>query len=192
MWGTKLKTFCLSLSLIYFWWMCWFLYYFQVFHLPMSYPGDESKRFQCPECGRTYASQAGIGEHIKTHQGVYRCRCPECHKGFTSNKTMKEHLTSHTNINYFKCDYCGQDFRYHYKMRRHMKTECRGQQQQQLAGNSIEIPDDTILMQCSVLGNQALWCAIMSALYLEIYEFFSQWYRLFQCSLCRTQCKDKM
>lgn len=79
-----------------------------------------AKRFSCPLCAKLYTAPASLQEHIRTHQGLYRCRCPECDKGFTSSKTMKEHLTSHTQINYFKCKLCESDFRYHYRLKYHM------------------------------------------------------------------------
>ncbi|XP_051720368.1 zinc finger protein 1035 [Ctenopharyngodon idella] len=52
---------------------------------------DISKPLKCPQCNMRFSKRAGLGMHMRIHNGVYPLSCTKCHVGFWTKKTMEKH-----------------------------------------------------------------------------------------------------
>ncbi|KAI8611189.1 hypothetical protein BC830DRAFT_679706 [Chytriomyces sp. MP71] len=74
-------------------------------------PTYDSKKYNCTECSKTFASRAGLKSHILTHTGERPYACRECGKSYTTNNRLKVHSRIHTGELPYMCDFPGCEFR---------------------------------------------------------------------------------
>lgn len=80
---------------------------------------DREKRFQCEECGSTYARKSDLAQHSYRHTGVKPYCCEICNNFFTRKSHLVSHMLIHNSIKPFTCDLCGNSFRKLSNMARH-------------------------------------------------------------------------
>ncbi|KAI5942710.1 Zinc finger protein 786 [Manis javanica] len=66
--------------------------------------------FQCPECDKRYRVKADMKAHQLLHRGEMPFSC-ECGKGFAKQSKLIEHIRTHTGEKPFQCPKCDKSFR---------------------------------------------------------------------------------
>ncbi|KAK1335032.1 hypothetical protein QTO34_004608 [Cnephaeus nilssonii] len=66
--------------------------------------------FQCPECDKSYRVKADMKAHQLLHSGQMPFSC-ECGKGFAKQSKLVEHIRTHTGEKPFRCLKCDKSFR---------------------------------------------------------------------------------
>ncbi|CAH1790699.1 unnamed protein product [Owenia fusiformis] len=71
------------------------------------------KRFQCPNCDKSYTSKGGLNEHLLILHNPYSYQCGVCKELFRNSKELEQHMIKHSKDEkkYFKCQYCDRLFR---------------------------------------------------------------------------------
>ncbi|CAL4248564.1 unnamed protein product, partial [Meganyctiphanes norvegica] len=64
----------------------------------------------CPECGKSYASNANLKDHIRIHTGVRPFVCDECGMTFTQRSNLRMHKRIHAGERPYMCGVCGKTF----------------------------------------------------------------------------------
>ena len=90
-------------------------------------PIDDSMRYYCSICDKTFSRQFSWKVHMNVHRGIFPYTCSVCGKGFTSHINLKGHLVQHTNRREFKCAACGKEFIYKRGLNAHIPI-CKGTQ----------------------------------------------------------------
>ncbi|KAM4034718.1 uncharacterized protein ACNLHF_021399 [Anomaloglossus baeobatrachus] len=70
----------------------------------------EAKEFSCSECGKCFTRKSNLFEHQKTHMWKKQHSCSECGKCFTKKSHLIRHERSHTGEKPFSCSECGARF----------------------------------------------------------------------------------
>ncbi|XP_019750054.1 transmembrane protein 182 isoform X2 [Hippocampus comes] len=70
----------------------------------------DNKRWECSECGKTYAYEGSLKRHMQKHTGEKPCACAVCGKRFSKARILKLHTRTHTGEKPFACTVCGQRF----------------------------------------------------------------------------------
>lgn len=82
----------------------------------------KEKMWYCERSPHKTTSKNEIGRHVRiVHQGVRNHHCPHCDKSFATTAGLKNHVMIHTGERPFTCDECGMKFRRKYSLRGHMK-----------------------------------------------------------------------
>ncbi|XP_071986803.1 gastrula zinc finger protein XlCGF66.1-like [Engystomops pustulosus] len=68
------------------------------------------KTFQCSDCCKTFAQNADLIRHLRTHTGERPFSCTECGKCFTQKSALVYHRRIHTGERPFLCYDCGKCF----------------------------------------------------------------------------------
>ena len=66
-------------------------------------------KFNCPECGKRFASCSDVARHLSSHTGSSRCICKECGANVAKEK-MKAHERIHSGERPFPCTLCEMKF----------------------------------------------------------------------------------
>lgn len=57
---------------------------------------DDSSKFVCRVCSKTFSLQRLLNRHMKCHSDVKRYLCTFCGKGFNDTFDLKRHTRTHT------------------------------------------------------------------------------------------------
>lgn len=68
------------------------------------------KGFKCKTCSKSFARQATLERHERSHQGLKPYKCDTCGKCFTDSSELKTHTRTHTGEKPFKCTHPGCGF----------------------------------------------------------------------------------
>jgi hypothetical protein len=82
-----------------------------------SLPKNKKKRvrlknFVCsdPSCGKAFADNAHLRDHMLSHTGTKSFSCEECGKFFARKTSLKAHQRIHTGEKPFACEQCGKAY----------------------------------------------------------------------------------
>ncbi|KAE8585517.1 hypothetical protein XENTR_v10021338 [Xenopus tropicalis] len=66
--------------------------------------------YSCNECGKSFTRNAHLGRHQASHTGERPFSCSECDKSFTRSSYLIVHQRSHSGEKPFRCEECGKNF----------------------------------------------------------------------------------
>ena len=67
-------------------------------------------RFQCPTCDKSFAEEAMLTRHLRTHTGEKPFACGVCGRKFSDASSRLRHERLHTGERPFKCEVCDKGF----------------------------------------------------------------------------------
>ncbi|KAL3894640.1 MAG: hypothetical protein SGCHY_005160 [Lobulomycetales sp.] len=82
-----------------------------------------SPRFECKECGKTFARAIHLRNHEKVHEDKKPYRCTTCDAHFLRKHDLRRHLRIHDGVKPFVCERCGRGFARKDGLRRHENME---------------------------------------------------------------------
>lgn len=72
--------------------------------------GQPTKRYQCPECDKSFGRSAHLKRHMTIHTDERNYACCHCDKRFRRGDHLKKHELQHLNIKPYKCEQCDKTF----------------------------------------------------------------------------------
>ncbi|KAI9499836.1 hypothetical protein BX070DRAFT_196747 [Coemansia spiralis] len=89
---------------------------------------DQSRRFDCDICNRSFARQFNLKTHRLTHfPETHESRpfkCEFCPKAFTRKHDLQRHAGLHKRADKYACPRCAVGFQRKDALKRHMDSEC--------------------------------------------------------------------
>nr|XP_049588245.1 oocyte zinc finger protein XlCOF19 isoform X1 [Syngnathus scovelli] len=83
---------------------------------------SDNQKFDCSECGKTFAKLARLNRHMAKHTGEKPFVCSFCEKKFTWHYALKRHMRSHSSREHFSCPVCAKGFTTKWYIAVHMRT----------------------------------------------------------------------
>ncbi|XP_026550489.1 gastrula zinc finger protein XlCGF49.1-like, partial [Notechis scutatus] len=83
---------------------------------------EEGKRFQCPECEKSFTTNGNLKVHLNIHSRDQSFKCLECGKSFNYRSNLSTHQIIHTGEKPHKCLECGKSFSLKHHLYKHQKT----------------------------------------------------------------------
>ncbi|XP_046668068.1 zinc finger protein 782-like [Homalodisca vitripennis] len=68
------------------------------------------KPYCCHKCGKSFSQKATLKQHTKTHSDVRPFQCAECSLGFYGRGDLMKHIRKHTGERPYVCEMCGEGF----------------------------------------------------------------------------------
>ncbi|XP_051920959.1 zinc finger protein 574 isoform X1 [Hippocampus zosterae] len=84
------------------------------------------RSFLCTVCGKTFAKQIHVRNHIRTHTGERPFQCADCGKTFSSLANLSRHTLIHTGARPYRCDVCQRAFSQSSNLRQHSLLHAAG------------------------------------------------------------------
>ena len=81
---------------------------------------EHGRECQCTQCGRCYATDKSLKDHIKTHSSQKKFVCAECGKHYSSKTALSTHMWTHSTEPRHRCSVCGKAFLWYVTWKRHL------------------------------------------------------------------------
>ena len=101
-----------------------------------SPPKQRVKKFSCDYCEKTFAKNANLNDHMRTHTGERPHKCDICFKDFAQASALIRHKRIHNGEKPYECNLCGKFFADSSNFSRHKKTH---------EGKSIKVKSERVL-----------------------------------------------
>ncbi|GAB6032371.1 hypothetical protein CHUAL_011013 [Chamberlinius hualienensis] len=81
----------------------------------------DERPFQCSVCGKAFHQRSHLRYHNQTHSTVRKHKCPICDKKLSYKQSLKLHLRVHNQERSYECDVCGKSFYENPKLKIHRR-----------------------------------------------------------------------
>ena len=86
------------------------------------------KPHACSRCGKLFKQLSHLHTHMLTHQGTRPHKCQVCHKAFTQTSHLKRHMMQHSEVKPHNCRVCGRGFAYPSELKAHEAKHASGRE----------------------------------------------------------------
>ncbi|XP_037004965.2 zinc finger protein 366 [Artibeus jamaicensis] len=86
------------------------------------------KPHACTRCGKLFKQLSHLHTHMLTHQGTRPHKCQVCHKAFTQTSHLKRHMMQHSEVKPHNCRVCGRGFAYPSELKAHEAKHASGRE----------------------------------------------------------------